>query len=612
MAKISKKSVSFTLLEAAIYNKDYPAVEQILSVLIHGQVNGKLSFNLPPTNRTLSKEQKELEAFQIIEKLALLLTNLFSDEKYIASEKMFNEFVLTKRFISYVFSASSYKNTDHIVQRLGLNKKQGYSTQDIRRLLMIYMPESTFDLPWVKLANHMPSEVCRAYLGLMSSVVLLMSETSTKQLNALAAVAKSMPSVRYKEPENLALMTSGYFHVSNLTGEDKYEFKKWAVANYQNFMEDFLSSDLKKKIAKKVLKKPKKAKQTIVIIHEHYRKKHAMYRCKHSMNAALKHKFNVVGFAHKEAVDELGKQDHHDFFEYENTNDISKIILDILDVQPDIVFYPSIGMSNFVPLLATQRLAPIQCMSGGHPASSMMPNIDYFIYNNVGVENNVLQKFFTETLIDMKFDMQPMSHDEFVIETIEQADNVFRICINGVLPKVTHEIIDVCRKITQGTEKLLEFQFFVGSHIQDLEYYAAKSMLRRYLPNSKVHLYQNYNSYMNVLAKCQLALPTIPFGGSNSNMDCLRLNLPKLYIVDERSFVGYTDSRVWGSLGIENGFCSSVDELVSRTIKLIDSPDLLNELKASLSKFDINLYNSKVGADEDDSRLANTLLEIIK
>lgn len=45
----------------------------------------------------------------------------------------------------------------------------------------------------------------------------------------------------------------------------------------------------------------------------------------------------------------------------------------------DILFYPDIGMEPFTYFLAFSRLAPVQCVTWGHPVTTGIPNMDYFL-----------------------------------------------------------------------------------------------------------------------------------------------------------------------------------------------------------------------------------------
>ena len=67
----------------------------------------------------------------------------------------------------------------------------------------------------------------------------------------------------------------------------------------------------------------------------------------------------------------------------------------------DILFYQDIGMDAFTYFLAFSRLAPVQCSSFGHPVTSGIRNIDYFISTeNWEPENG--DEHYSERLIRLK------------------------------------------------------------------------------------------------------------------------------------------------------------------------------------------------------------------
>ena len=49
----------------------------------------------------------------------------------------------------------------------------------------------------------------------------------------------------------------------------------------------------------------------------------------------------------------------------------------------DVLFYQDIGMDPFTYFLAYSRLAPVQCVSFGHPDTTGIPTIDYFVSNDL-------------------------------------------------------------------------------------------------------------------------------------------------------------------------------------------------------------------------------------
>ena len=64
----------------------------------------------------------------------------------------------------------------------------------------------------------------------------------------------------------------------------------------------------------------------------------------------------------------------------------------------DIVFYPDIGMTPLTYFLAFARLAPVQCVSWGHPVTTGIPAIDYFI-SAKSIEPPDAQTHYSERLI---------------------------------------------------------------------------------------------------------------------------------------------------------------------------------------------------------------------
>ncbi len=66
--------------------------------------------------------------------------------------------------------------------------------------------------------------------------------------------------------------------------------------------------------------------------------------------------------------------------------------------QLDVVFYPDLGMTPLTYFLAFARLAPVQCVSWGHPVTTGIPAIDYFISAR-SIEPGDADSHYSEQLI---------------------------------------------------------------------------------------------------------------------------------------------------------------------------------------------------------------------
>jgi predicted O-linked N-acetylglucosamine transferase (SPINDLY family) len=70
----------------------------------------------------------------------------------------------------------------------------------------------------------------------------------------------------------------------------------------------------------------------------------------------------------------------------------------ILDSELDVLIYPEIGMDATTAKLAAMRLAPAQATSWGHPETSGLPTIDYFL-SAAGLEPPGAQANYSEKLV---------------------------------------------------------------------------------------------------------------------------------------------------------------------------------------------------------------------
>jgi protein O-GlcNAc transferase len=72
----------------------------------------------------------------------------------------------------------------------------------------------------------------------------------------------------------------------------------------------------------------------------------------------------------------------------------------IADAQPDVLVYPEIGMDSMTLKLASLRLAPIQAASWGHPETTGLPTIDYYLSAD-RLEPEEAQANYSERLVKL-------------------------------------------------------------------------------------------------------------------------------------------------------------------------------------------------------------------
>ncbi len=80
------------------------------------------------------------------------------------------------------------------------------------------------------------------------------------------------------------------------------------------------------------------------------------------------------------------------------TGDIETMAAQVASDRLHILVYSEIGMHAGILQLAALRLAPVQCVSWGHPVTSGLPTIDYFLSSDL-MEPRTAERFYSETLV---------------------------------------------------------------------------------------------------------------------------------------------------------------------------------------------------------------------
>ena len=82
-------------------------------------------------------------------------------------------------------------------------------------------------------------------------------------------------------------------------------------------------------------------------------------------------------------------------------NEMSEARSIIAEHPLDILFYPDIGMDPLTYFIAFSRLAPVQCTTWGHPVTTGIPHMDYYI-SSENAEPPDSDDHYSETLVLLK------------------------------------------------------------------------------------------------------------------------------------------------------------------------------------------------------------------
>jgi hypothetical protein len=81
----------------------------------------------------------------------------------------------------------------------------------------------------------------------------------------------------------------------------------------------------------------------------------------------------------------------------------------------DALFYPDIGMWPSTYFLAYARLAPVQMVSYGHPDTTGIDTVDYFLGGDAPMEPEGAEAYYSERLV--RFTRLPFCYQLFSLPT---------------------------------------------------------------------------------------------------------------------------------------------------------------------------------------------------
>jgi predicted O-linked N-acetylglucosamine transferase (SPINDLY family) len=245
---------------------------------------------------------------------------------------------------------------------------------------------------------------------------------------------------------------------------------------------------------------------------------------------------------------------------------VRAVAAEIAALKPALILYLGVGMLSPVIALASLRLAPIQCASFGHTASTMSPAIDYFILPEDFVGS---VECFSEKVVALPKTAMPFEPRTTARVRRQLAGVAIRAAIPASTMKLNPVLFDAVARIGAGAKAQIEFQFFpLGA--AGLPYFELSRIVRAGVLRATVFPESPHDRYMERLAQCDLFLCPFPYGNMNSIIDAFQLRLPGVCL-DGAEAHAHADAAFFTRIGLPAELTAkSVDEYVAAAIRLID------------------------------------------
>lgn len=263
----------------------------------------------------------------------------------------------------------------------------------------------------------------------------------------------------------------------------------------------------------------------------------------------------------------------------------------------DCLIYPEIGMDRLTCQLASLRIANVQATSWGHPETSGLPTLDYFLSAEL-FENTTSQDCYSERLVPL-----PNLGCCYVPYQIDpQAPNLASLGIDPQRPialcpgspyKYNPEndwvLLEIARCIPEA--QLIFFEF------PDMPTEALRSRLSKLFAQSNLNFKHQVifipllpvSQFYGLMKAANVFLDTLGFSGFNTAIQAVECGLP-IVTLKGQFMRGRLASGILEQMGLHSLVSRSHEDYVRQAVKIITDSDYRLDIATKFLSHRQNLY----------------------
>jgi predicted O-linked N-acetylglucosamine transferase (SPINDLY family) len=244
--------------------------------------------------------------------------------------------------------------------------------------------------------------------------------------------------------------------------------------------------------------------------------------------------------------------------------------------QLDVLIYPEIGIDPLTAKLAAMRLAPVQATSWGHPHTSGLPTIDYYLSADA-LEPAGGDAHYTERLVRLPGFGSPCVPAQVTPAAVDPAALGLRPGVPLVLcpgtpfkytPRHDAVLVEIARQLGE-----CQFAFFIPDPPELMQ--RVRARLARAFAAAGLDLgdfvaflpWQNRAAFHGLMQEADVYLDTLGFSGYNTALQAIECGLP-LVAYEGRFLRGRLASGILRHLGLDEMVATSDAEYVAQAVRL--------------------------------------------
>lgn len=562
----SPQGIQLEQIEREIYARQLEKAARLVLMVLRDMDIKHIGLVVPCDS--LLAGERDYQQLQLLSRFAGCISALLADPEFNLSQPGFELMICFKRFMTAVFMGSGYGDMNHLIALVGQRVSNGKVTVSndpmLRKLLLVLtpgVPLEKINIP--QLLEKLPAQMSVPFWISFVDPEIVLGEREAKARKEVAMLYEQLPDDYVLPDTLLPRATNAWMYLSYMDFREKHQPKKYINRLLRRWAE---SKGVKAPVVVR-REVPNGEKPRLLVASEHFRTEHAMHRCYRRAIDSLREHFHTVCLCRDSTIDDEAARAFDEVHTFPAGEDIRKIAGRIVKLAPDIIYYPSLGMQNWTTVLAQFRFAPIQCMSLGHPATSMSEHIDYVFSGDTDPD------LFSERIVyghARGFRHLPYPGDMDFTRICERKDRV-RVAVNAKSYKINYRLIEACVAIRNRANTPVEFVFF--PNCKGITYEAFRQELNRYL-DANVYPGTDYKTYIDRLRRCDVVLNPFPFGNTNGINDCARIGLP-FVCMDGPERHSRIDVLMSEELGCP-AFCraQNLDDYIEAALRLVDDEDL--------------------------------------
>lgn len=263
----------------------------------------------------------------------------------------------------------------------------------------------------------------------------------------------------------------------------------------------------------------------------------------------------------------------------------------------DILYYPDIGMDAMSYTLAFSRLAPVQCCSWGHPVTTGLPTMDYFV-SSASAEIEEAEVHYTERLVRLSrlnvvYDRPQVSGpkpDRGRFGLPEQGP--IYLCPQTLFkfhPEFDSLLAEILRRDPSGWLVLIEGKY---RHWTEL----LLTRFRRTMPDGidRVRFVSKLprEDFLRLLTLADVMVDPIHFGGGNTSYEALAFGVP--IITWPSPFLRCRLTlAMYKQMGFLELVASNAAEYVEKAVRVASDADYREQLRQTILERAAVLYDDR-------------------